>query len=113
MSLHDKIMNLSVPSGIEDMETQRRLDYKAGHRDARHAAAELANEAETAAYASGRSDEREEWGPVLEALMKLCTYFPTDSDMLDLDWDKDYIDAACEAYDNGLAAIKAVTGEQA
>jgi hypothetical protein len=39
--LHAAIMNLPYALGIESMEVQRRLDYKAGHRDARHAAAEL------------------------------------------------------------------------
>lgn len=49
--LHAKIMNIPCPAGIEEMPDQRRLDYKAGHRDARHAAAELAVQAASPAAA--------------------------------------------------------------
>jgi hypothetical protein len=43
-SLHNAIMNLPYPAGVEDMKTDHRLTYKSAFRDARHAAAELANE---------------------------------------------------------------------
>lgn len=39
--LHAEIMNLPCPPEVEDWSTEKRLDYKCGHRDARHAAAEL------------------------------------------------------------------------
>lgn len=41
MGLHNDIMNLQTPKGIENLPTNVRLVYKYGHRDARHAAAEL------------------------------------------------------------------------
>ena len=42
MNLHGQIMNLNcVPTNM-DAEPAQRLAYKVGHRDARHAAAELA-----------------------------------------------------------------------
>ena len=40
MSLHDKIMN--IPTDVEDLSQMGRMLYKTGHRDARHAAAEMA-----------------------------------------------------------------------
>lgn len=43
-SLHNQIMNLHcVEENMEPRGTEERLAYKVGHRDARHAAAELAN----------------------------------------------------------------------
>jgi hypothetical protein len=49
MSLHDDIMNLQVPQRREliTCSGQGELAYKYGHRDARHAAAELAIQAES------------------------------------------------------------------
>lgn len=46
MNLHRKIMNLALhlPSEYEDAAV--RMAYRVGHRDARHAAAELANESD-------------------------------------------------------------------
>ena len=44
MSLHDEIMNL--PSGQGTMSQSPDMAYKIGHRDARHAAAELALKAD-------------------------------------------------------------------
>jgi len=41
-SLHDQIMNLPCKPENMDSEPNQRLAYKVGHRDARHAAAELA-----------------------------------------------------------------------
>ena len=43
MNLHDKIMNLPLGGGASEWRTETLLyPYKCGHRDARHAAAELA-----------------------------------------------------------------------
>jgi len=42
MSLHDEIMSLPVKSDVEEFTISARANYKQGHRDARHAAAELA-----------------------------------------------------------------------
>jgi galactose-1-phosphate uridylyltransferase len=42
MNLHGQIMNLPVVPKNMDAEPNQRLAYKLGHRDARHAAAELA-----------------------------------------------------------------------
>lgn len=42
--LHSEIMRIQVLPEIEDYPTGTRIIYKTGHRDARHAAAELANE---------------------------------------------------------------------
>lgn len=46
MNLHAKIMNLSCVPKNMDAEPNQRLAYKVGHRDARHAAAELALKAD-------------------------------------------------------------------
>lgn len=72
MDLHAQIMNIQVPKKVKaELEGAPKGFYLLGHRDARHAAAELAIAAQTDAYAEGRKDEREEWLPVLEAL-KSC-----------------------------------------
>ena len=42
MSLHDKIMN--IPDGNLPTGSNQKIMYKMGHRDARHAAAEMAIE---------------------------------------------------------------------
>lgn len=42
MSLHDKIMNLPGKPGMYVLDRGRHIAYYEGHRDARHAAAELA-----------------------------------------------------------------------
>jgi hypothetical protein len=44
MNLHAKIMNLTCDT--QRMTSVERMAYKLGHRDARHAAGELANEAD-------------------------------------------------------------------
>jgi hypothetical protein len=49
MDLHGKIMNL--PAGDPGLETRPERAYKLGHRDARHAAAELANAGDACADA--------------------------------------------------------------
>ena len=41
---HGRIMN--IPSDVEGMSNPSRVIYRTGHRDARHAAAEIAAEAE-------------------------------------------------------------------
>ena len=46
MSLHDEIMSLPVKSDVEGFTISARTNYKQGHRDARHAAAELAVQAD-------------------------------------------------------------------
>jgi hypothetical protein len=43
MSLHNDIMNLASEPVTACKSTAERLAYRTGHRDARHAAAELAN----------------------------------------------------------------------
>lgn len=52
--LHDAIMNLQCVPQNMDSEPNQRLAYKVGHRDARHAAAELAAENEARAALSAR-----------------------------------------------------------
>ena len=44
MDLHAKIMNLALAPGLSEINTteSEQLAYKRGHRDARHAAADLA-----------------------------------------------------------------------
>lgn len=42
MSLHNDIMNIPADAEVETYPFQLRLAYKIGHRDARHAAAEMA-----------------------------------------------------------------------
>ena len=45
MNIHGKIMNIPVDnSQHDDMSERERIAYKLGHRDARHAAAEMALE---------------------------------------------------------------------
>jgi len=46
MDLHGQIMNLACVPANMDAEPNQRLAYKVGHRDARHAAAELALKAD-------------------------------------------------------------------
>lgn len=41
MNLHNDIMNIPANSEVENYPSELRLAYKVGHRDARHAAAEL------------------------------------------------------------------------
>lgn len=41
MSLHNEIMNIQVGTVVYDLFDSKVLAYKCGHRDARHAAAEL------------------------------------------------------------------------
>lgn len=48
MNLHNKIMNIPVPSDFDYADFPNKVyAYKSGHRDARHAAAELSLKAET------------------------------------------------------------------
>ena len=46
MDLHGQIMNLPTPAIVETLPYGRRMAYKTAHRDARHAAAELALKAD-------------------------------------------------------------------
>ena len=46
MNLHGQIMNLQCKPANMDAEPNQKLAYKVGHRDARHAAAELALKAD-------------------------------------------------------------------
>jgi hypothetical protein len=41
-----------------------------------------------------------------EALTKLCSQFPTDTDMLAAGWETCEVNAACDAYDAARAALK-------
>jgi hypothetical protein len=102
--------SVSVGGGSFDLGLLSESERESLASDLRSAADDLfrLDAQQTEAYAEGRADERAEWLPVLEALRTLATYFPTDSDMLDLDWGKDYIDAACNAYAAALAAIAKV-----
>lgn len=47
MSLHNDIMNIPANSDVENYPDNLRLAYKVGHRDARHAAAEMALKADS------------------------------------------------------------------
>lgn len=42
MNLHGQMMNIQPPTRVGTPETNPAIAYKMGHRDARHAAAELA-----------------------------------------------------------------------
>jgi hypothetical protein len=46
MNLHARIMNVLCDPEASEATYERRIAYSKGHRDARHAAAEIANEAE-------------------------------------------------------------------
>ncbi len=54
MNLHNEIMNIPTDIDFTDWSAHDRQSYKRGHRDARHAAAELSLKAEA------RIDELEE-----------------------------------------------------
>ena len=58
MDLHGQIMNLNCKPENMDAEPRARLAYKVGHRDARHAAAGLANEHASMAEELRREVER-------------------------------------------------------
>jgi len=59
MDLHDEIMNLPASPLVEGWAPDERHNYKMGHRDARHAAAEAASVHEAACVAPLRA--RVEW----------------------------------------------------
>lgn len=42
-----------------------------------------------------------------QALTSLMCHYPTDSDMIELDWEAGFIEAACKAHDNARAAVGA------
>lgn len=47
MNLHNEVMNLNISGGFDYSEFESKvIAYKCGHRDARHAAAELSLKAE-------------------------------------------------------------------
>jgi hypothetical protein len=46
---------------------------------------------------------------LVEALTRLCTQFPTDSDMANAGWESTAINEACSAYDAARAAIARAT----
>lgn len=46
-----------------------------------------------------------EYPPEILALIEVCKYFPTDSDMEAAGWSEDYINRACDAYDAARALI--------
>jgi len=75
MNLHNEIMNLPCPAPREliAQQGQHNLCYKFGHRDARHAAAELAIEADK------RIEDLE------YALKELVQALPINRDWLDPD----------------------------
>jgi hypothetical protein len=91
MSLHARIMNIAERDrGLQDHPD---LCYGLGHRDARHAAAEIAAEGDALVE------------ELVNALARLCRNFPTDSDMLDAEWSRSQIAEACDAYDAASAAL--------
>ena len=53
MDLHAKIMNIKADTRSVPRTGSKAFAYKMGHRDARHAAAELAMSAENLAYTKG------------------------------------------------------------
>lgn len=75
-SLHAAIMNLPCDNEATDAEyPSQRYAYKAGHRDARHAAAELANEAAARIAELERQNgelvkETAGWREILEAVVR-------------------------------------------
>lgn len=71
----------------------------------RHAIGTYIDKSETAAYASGRKDEREQWLPVLEALKAFVA--PFDGDHID-EIEDEYGLATAQRVDNARAAIKRV-----
>lgn len=46
-----------------------------------------------------------DYPPEILALIEVCKYFPTDSDMELSGWSEDYINRACDAYDAAQAVI--------
>ena len=95
MNLHGKIVNLQPDQRRIPEQAGWAAIWKDGHRDARHAAAELANKADA------------EIAKLRNALTSLMCHFPTDSDMVQLGWESGFIEAACKAHDNARAVIGA------
>lgn len=73
-----------------------------------------------AAEADGSEFSREEWDRIdtenatlrashqrlKEALTRLMTQFPTDTDMLEAGWENSEVNAACDAYDHAREALR-------
>ena len=85
MNLHSEIMNIPVPSDFDYADFPNKVyAYKSGHRDARHAAAELSLKAET------RIEELE---TVLSKLMTKARYILCSSQFDELD---EYLESLLE-----------------
>lgn len=99
VDLHAAIMNLpcNVPKAYAPGKADEAV-YRIGHRDARHAAAELA-----AADAAGKAE-------LLEALRQLLRAFPTDHDMVAAGWNHRETEEACTAYDKARTVFARATG---
>jgi hypothetical protein len=52
------------------------------------------------------SDSADQIRKLREALTKLCSQFPTDTDMALAGWSMSEINAACDAYDAARSALK-------
>lgn len=88
MSLHNQIMNLSLVEGekFDSMSEKERIAFKVGHKEARHAAAELA---------LGVDGEIERLRTALQSIADIP------NKMVGLDWDE--IDAARSIATNALS----------
>jgi hypothetical protein len=96
MNMHGRIMNLPGAGGLSEIGTTHgeQLAYKRGHRDARHAAAEIAVKGDALVE------------ELVAALAAMCKSMPTDGEMRDgLGWEPLEVDAACNAYDAASAAL--------
>jgi hypothetical protein len=96
-NLHAAIMNLpcKYEAAWQTLAPSDWIEgYVNGHRDTRHAAAELA-----AAHEARLAE-------VLEALARMCRNFPTDSDMAEAGWTAREISDACDAYDAAQALVR-------
>ena len=104
MDLHGEIMNIHGEP-LTGMDRQQRLLYKLGHRDARHAAAELAI-AHDAKYAELMESHRELLAAVnhcREALRDNLSKYAYKNELIMLD--------ALTVADNAIAKAEALGGE--
>jgi hypothetical protein len=58
------------------------------------------------AWQAASADSADQIRKLREALTRICTQFPTDTDMAAAGWETHEINAACDAYDAARAALK-------
>lgn len=116
MNLHNDIMNIPVniildgPEGVGNVSQNRYTAYKEGHRDARHAAAELSLKTEA------RIEELEE--QLKESEKLVWEHFYIHQEVFNYLLSKGYVDSVVEgdnweaAAQNIINAIKNVENER-